>query len=370
MTDLSTTPDAVAFAPFVQLHLLTFYPPANLNRDDQGRPKTAIVGGALRQRVSSQALKRAYRTSDVFARALEGHLASRTQRIGQLVQDHLTGKGIAADKALLVARDVAGIFGKVKPASETTPTSLTEQLAFISPQERASALTLAEARAAGSNVAKPDDLPLEVLLARDKAADIAMFGRMLADSPGFNRDAAVAVAHAITTHRVTIEDDYYTAVDDLKKPTEDAGAGFIGEAAFGSGVFYLYIVIDRRLLVENLGNDNDLAKKAIAALVEAAATVGPRGKINSYASHARASYMLAEAGSAAPRTLASAFAQPVDKLEPKPNDFLAASIKALEATHADFARVYRRDATTTRSFSVPGGTGSLGDVIAFAVEGL
>lgn len=370
MTDLSATQDAVAFAPFLQLHLLTFYPPANLNRDDQGRPKTAMVGGALRQRVSSQALKRAYRTSDVFARALKGHLASRTQRIGQLVQDHLTGKGIAADQALVIARDVASIFGKVKPGTDAAPTALTEQLAFISPEERASALALAEARAAGTNATRPEDLPSEVLLMRDKAADIAMFGRMLADSPKFNRDAAVAVAHAITTHRVTIEDDYYTAVDDLKTSTEDAGAGFIGEAAFGSGVFYLYIVIDRRLLVENLGGDRELARKAIAALVEAAATVGPRGKISSYASHARASYMLAEAGAAAPRTLASAFAQPVDKRDPKPNDFLDESIRALESTRADFARAYPRDATATCSFSVPCGAGRLDDIIAFAVEGL
>jgi CRISPR system Cascade subunit CasC len=359
-----------SFDPFIQLHLLTFYPPANLNRDDQGRPKTATVGGFERQRVSSQALKRAFRTSDVFAKALDGHLASRTQRIGQLVQDHLIEKGIPSDKAFAVARDIASIFGKVKPTTDASPSTGTEQLAFISPQERASALALAEARAAGTNVADLKDLPSEVLLARDKAADIAMFGRMLADNPAFNRDASVAVAHAITTHRVIIEDDYYTAVDDLKKSSEDAGAGFIGEAAFGSGVFYLYIVIDRRLLLDNLGDDRTLAKKAIGALVEAAATVGPRGKINSYASHARASYMLAESGSAAPRTLASAFALPVDRHAPRPNDLLGASIKALTETYANFARAYPADTTNSRTMDVPGKTGSLDEIIAFAVAGL
>ena len=68
---------------FLQLHLLTFYPPANLNRDDTGRPKSAVVGGEPRLRVSSQALKRAWRTSDIFRTALDGHMGSRTQRMGE-----------------------------------------------------------------------------------------------------------------------------------------------------------------------------------------------------------------------------------------------------------------------------------------------
>lgn len=357
------------FQPFVQLHLLTFYPPANLNRDDQGRPKTAIVGGYERQRVSSQALKRAWRTSDVFAKTLAGHLAARTQRIGQMVEEHLKDKGIPEAKALEVAREVAGIFGKVKNEKDASPTH-TEQLAFISPQEQAAALKLAEDKASGANTTEAKNLAGSVLLARDSAADIAMFGRMLAANAEFNREAAIAVAHAITTHRVIIEDDYYTAVDDLKKSSEDAGAGFIGEAGFGSGVFYLYIVIDRRLLVENLNGDHDLAKKAIAALVAASATVGPRGKIASFASYARTSYILAERGAATPRTLAAAFVQPVDRLDPRPNDVLAASIKALKDTRDAFDRAYPDDANEHAQMSVPDGVGTLADMIRFAVDGL
>jgi CRISPR system Cascade subunit CasC len=358
-----------AFDPFVQLHLLTFYPPANLNRDDQGRPKTAMVGGFERQRVSSQALKRAFRTSDVFAKTLEGHLAERTQRIGAVVLQHLKAQQVPDEKALEVAREVASIFGKVKPTTDKDPTH-TEQLAFIAPQERAAALALADARVAGVNTKPAAELPSEVLLARDKAADIAMFGRMLADNPDYNRDAAVAVAHAITTHRVIIEDDYYTAVDDLKRPSEDAGAGFIGEAGFGSGVFYLYIVIDRRLLVNNLGGDVELAKKAIAALVAAAATVGPRGKIASFASYARTSYILAESGAATPRTLASAFVKPVDRSDPRPNDLLAASITALRTTHRLFESAYPDDRNASQVMDVTAGEGKLSDIIAFAVAGL
>jgi CRISPR system Cascade subunit CasC len=197
---------------------------------------------------------------------------------------------------------------------------------------------------------------------------MAMFGRMLADNADFNREAAVSVAHAITTHRVVAEDDYYTAVDDLKTRAEDAGAGFIGEAGFGSGVFYLYLSVDRALLVDNLGGDAPLARVALGALVEAAATVGPRGKSASFASFARASYALAERGDGAPRTLAAAFVDPVGRKGE--NDLLAASIEALRETRAQFARAYPDDVPAYTEFSAPGNQGAIGDIVAFAVDGL
>ena len=355
---------------FLQLHLLTFYPPSNPNRDDTDKPKTAIMGSHPRQRISSQALKRAWRTSEAFAKALDGHLAARTQRIGVDVEAHLLARGIATDRARTVARDVAGIFGKIKKEDDKAPT-FTEQLAFISPEEKQAALALAERRAGGEDATDLKDLPDLILKAHDTAADIAMFGRMLADNPDFNREAAVSVAHAVTTHRVVVEDDFYTAVDDLKRPSEDAGAGFIGEAGFGSGVYYLYLVVDRALLIDNLGGDVALAKTAVAALVEAAATVGPGGKAKSYASYARTSFALAELGNGAPRTLASAFIRPVDRVDcgPPPNDLLDASITALTDTRAKFQRAYP-DATDVGSMDLHAGAGSLTDVIAFAVEDL
>jgi len=208
-------------------------PPANLNRDDTGRPKTAIFGGAPRLRISSQSLKRAWRTSDVFETKLEGHLGKRTQRLDQEIEAHLQAHGAATEEARKIAREVADLFGKIKPEKDKNPTYL-EQLAFVSSSEREAALKLAERIAAGDQVALESETVLRPV---DGAVDIAMFGRMLADDPDFNREAAVQGAHAITTHRVVVEDDYYTAVDDLKRPAEDAGAGFVGEAGFGAGVF-------------------------------------------------------------------------------------------------------------------------------------
>lgn len=340
---------------FLQLHLLSFIPPANLNRDDTGRPKTAVVGGATRLRISSQALKRAWRTSSVFTSALDGHIGQRTQRLGEVIRDRLVADGVPEADAVAVARQIVPVFGKPKSEKDPNPTR-TEQLAFIAPEEREAALALARRLVGGEKIAvKPED----VLRRSDTAADIAMFGRMLADNPDFNREAAVQVAHAFTTHRVVIEDDYYTAVDDLKTPAEDAGAGFVGEAAFGSGVFYLYLSVNRALLTENLGGDRALAATALGALTEAAATVLPRGKQNSFAAHGRAHYVLAESGDQQPRTLAGAFIRPVDG-----SDLMAASVAALKSFRTDLEKAYGRGYDAEASMEVGAG-GSLGDIVAF-----
>lgn len=310
---------------FIQIHALTVYAPSNLNRDDTGRPKTAKFGGAERLRISSQALKRAIRTSETFDARVKQNRGARTQRLGEEIRDHLLSKGMTDDKATEGARAIAAIFGKIKPPGDNNPTHI-EQLAFVSPEEREAALALADKLVAGEALPeKTEDLVADVLRKADTATDIAMFGRMLADNPEYNREAAVQVAHAITTHRVEVEDDFYTAVDDLKKSSEDAGAGFIGELGFGSGVFYIYACIDRDQLENNLGGDKGLAATAIAALVEGLATASPTGKQASFASRSRASYLRIEKGSQQPRSLAAAFLKPV-----RNEDLLEASIARLE----------------------------------------
>ena len=199
---------------------------------------------------------------------MQANRGTRTQRLGEEILDYLTGKGMATDIATQGARSIATVFGKPKDLKDKNPTHI-EQLASVSPEERKAALALADRLLAGQTLpAESKNLVPEVLRQADTATDIAMFGRMLADNPDYNREAAVQVAHAITTHRVEVEDDFYTAVDDLKKPSEDAGAGFIGELGFGSGVFYLYACMDCDLLEKNLGGDKSLAAIAIAALVE------------------------------------------------------------------------------------------------------
>ena len=358
---------------FIQIHALTVYAPSNLNRDDTGRPKTARFGGVERLRISSQALKRAIRTSDAFKTRVGDNRGERTARVGEVLRSELLGRGLAAERASAIAQTLSALVGT--PDNETRDGKVhNKELYFMPPEERMALLRMVEdvatnddlanelAEAAGAidegdELIESDDdasnkkgkkdkrkglskkriqeLRNKVLVTKDSAVDLAMFGRMLAASPDFNREAAVQVAHAITTHKVDVEDDFYTAVDDLKRPSEDAGAGFIGELGFGSGVFYLYACIDRDLLLSNLGGDNTLAQTAIAALLEGLATTSPTGKQASFASRARASYLRIEKGSQQPRSLAAAFLKPV-----RGDDLLQASVSEIESLAGRMNQAY------------------------------
>ncbi len=347
---------------FVQLHLLTSYPPANLNRDDLGRPKTARMGGVERLRISSQSLKRTWRTSDLFQEALAGHLGTRTKMLGIPIHDQLVAGGIDAKKALAWAKAIAEQFGKLK--KEDKENSLAEleieQLVHVSAVERAAidvlVKTLIEEKRA------PTAEELNILRNDTMAADIALFGRMLASKPVMNIEAACQVAHAISVHQVTIEDDYFTAVDDLNDGSEDVGAAHIGETGFAAGLFYSYICINKELLIKNLNGDVALANKALAALTEAAVKVAPEGKQNSFGSRAYASYVLAEKGNQQPRSLSVAFLKPVRK---NSDDFAAEAIAALEKQYRNFDEVYGEcaDARCTLDAVVP--RGSLKELVGF-----
>lgn len=346
---------------FLQLHYLTVYPISNPNRDDLGRPKTAVFGGANRLRISSQSLKRAARLSDAMQGALAGHMGDRTQRIGEVVRDALQEHAEDDDRIEDIATQVADVFGKLDAEAAKKGHIRTRQLAFISPDEREAAIEWARKALTGEKLPSNKDLKKLVLRTADGAADVAMFGRMLADDPDFNREAAVQVSHAFTTHSAIVDDDYYTAVDDLKTPSEDAGAGFVGEAGFGSGVFYLYACVDIGLLVKNLAGDRELAARSAGALAEALATATPSGKRNSFAHQTRAGYVRAEMGTAQPRSLAGAFFKPVEEA-----DLMAASVEALESLVAQLDTAYGACCDKAASMNVATSHGTLAAIRAFA----
>ncbi|MBL3527541.1 MAG: type I-E CRISPR-associated protein Cas7/Cse4/CasC [gamma proteobacterium endosymbiont of Lamellibrachia anaximandri] len=351
---------------FIQLHLLTSYPPANLNRDDLGRPKTAMMGGANRLRVSSQSLKRAWRTSDIFRSALTDHLGVRTKEMGRDIYQQLLEKGVKDKAAFSYAQAIAGVFGKLKTLSKKEKVDADEnkrqteleieQLAHFSPEEQQAITKLIDELANGDDA--PSNEQLALLRKQHTAADIALFGRMLASSPAYNTEAAAQVAHAISVHKVTVEDDFFTAVDDLNNGEEDMGAAHMGETEFAAGLFYLYLCIDRELLIENLSGDTALADKTLAALIESAATIAPSGKQNSFASRARASYILCEKGDQQPRSLSVAFLKPIGG-----NDLLAQSIQNINETVKKMDQVYGACADRRCSLNAETGEGSLQGII-------
>lgn len=342
---------------FIQLHLLTTYPPSNLNRDDLGSPKSAVFGGQPRLRISSQCLKRSWRVSDVFREQSGGGTGERTRRRGRRVHDALIAKGVGEGDARKWARDIAVCFGALSVKKDSTTTALDdalsiEQICHFGPDELeeidALIMLIAERNSA------PTEDELEALHRKTTAVDTAMFGRMLAAKPKYNIEAAVQVAHAITINRVAIETDFFTAVDDLNDGSEDMGSGFMGEFEYGAGTYYLYACIDKDLLVSNVGGSSAAADAAIEALIEAMATVAPSGKQASFASRARASYIMVEGGAQQPRTLIEAFLTPTDSP--------AAAIEKLKEKVAAFDNAYGACADHRETLDVVNGSGTLDDV--------
>lgn len=332
---------------FIQLHLLTAYPAANLNRDDTGSPKTVVLGGTTRLRVSSQSLKRAWRTSTLFEQALAGNIGIRSGRIAREAAKILTEKGIDDKKAVEWVKQIADYLGKAKTEKkpkDALTNAETEQLVHISPAEFEAVKALAHRLAEEKRAPKEEEL---TLLRRDRmAVDIAMFGRMLANKPEFNIEAACQVAHAFGVSETIVEDDFFTAVDDLRKASEDAGAGHLGETGFGSALFYTYICIDKDLLVQNLNGNEELANKTLRAFTEAALKVSPTGKQNSFASRAYASWALAEKGTDQPRSLAAAFYNPINGA-----DQLDVAVERITKLRKNMNKVYEQE-TQSIGFNV------------------
>jgi CRISPR system Cascade subunit CasC len=172
---------------------------------------------------------------------------------------------------------------------------------------------------------------------RATAPDIALFGRMLADRPETNVDAACQVAHAISTHRVSMDIDFFTAVDDLQ-PGGETGAGMMGVTGFNSATFYRYARLDWDQLVKNLYGQTDTARQGVEGFLRAAVDAIPTGKQNSFAAHNPPSFLL---GVARPRgmgwSLANAFERPVSG---GMSGLVGPSVEALDAYWGRLAQVY------------------------------
>jgi CRISPR system Cascade subunit CasC len=316
----------------IEIHALQNFAPSNLNRDDTGAPKDAIFGGVRRARVSSQCLKRAVRqhlAGLVESGELEAaDLASRTKRVLDTVVKELAAKGRpeaqASAKATLA---LAAMELTIKEDGKS------EYLLFLGQREIsevarivdekwdslvAAESTPAEGKKAGKakkDAAKQADPELKKALEKifngGKALDLALFGRMLADMPEKNQYAACQVAHAISTHGVDREFDFYTAVDDLK-PEDTAGADMMGTVEFNSACFYRYAVVDWDKLVANLQGDVELAAKGLRAFLDGFVVAEPTGKQNSFAAHNPPEFVVASVRhNTAPRNLANAFEVPV-----------------------------------------------------------
>ena len=307
----------------IDIHALQTVPPSLINRDDTGAPKSAIVGGVPRQRVSSQAWKRAIR------RYFENEIGSeavgvRSRNIPEVIAKRVIelSPEFGLEKAIEGVRDLFKAPGskqgiklvepKVSKDGEDSvqqlPYPTTAALLFLSPHqiERA-AQTIVDADGGKITKAEATDI-----LDTKHSIDMAMFGRMLADAPAFNVDASVQVAHAIGVHESEPEFDYYTAVDDVLEDAEEIGAAMIGTTQMMSSTLYRFATINVEGLATNLGNA-DMANEAAVLFVKAFVESMPTGKQNSFANNTLPELVYIAVRNTRSVSLVNAFEDPVER---------------------------------------------------------
>lgn len=296
---------------FVDMHAIQIVPPSNLNRDDTGSPKTAQYGGVKRARVSSQSWKRAMR--EYFN--VEGEISNvgvRTLEIVKYVAEKIIelDDSIAMEEAMAKAKDV------IEKSQIKLSDNKAKALFFLGDTQ---AKGLAQAAING----ELDKKKIEEILNGNKPIDIALFGRMVADNPVLNEDASSQVAHAISTHGVQTEFDFYTAVDDLA-PEDNAGAGMLGTIEFNSSTLYRYANVAIHEFANQI-EDKEAVINAIKLYIKAFVNSMPTGKINTFANQTLPQFVMVTLRKDRPINLISAFEEPVRSS----NGYTKASIEKL-----------------------------------------
>jgi len=368
----------------IELHILQNFAPANLNRSDTGSPKDCEFGGVRRARISSQCFKRAmredFKKQPFFANGNGEKLAVRTKRLVEEVAKRIVAPE-ATDEEKTQARRVVeiGLNAMKLSVKDNDKTQYLiylgkekinrlaelcrqhfDALAAIAGQAGGGAEGAPKKSAKAQKTALKDAVPSELqkafaeVLAGDTAVDLAMFGRMLADVQSRNIDAAAQVAHAISTNKVSMEFDFYTAVDDLK-PEDNEGADMLGTIEFNSACFYRYLNLDVDALRENL-KDDELTLEAVAAFVRAAINAVPTGKQNSMAAQQKPSFVLAVARENNLCSLANAFVKPASATFPnRTGDLISNSITKLDEHYGEMTAMYGEADVTAKHYVMQSG---------------
>lgn len=281
---------------YVDIHVLQNVPPSCINRDDTGSPKTAKYGGAVRARVSSQAWKHEIR--NVLREMMsQEEVGVRTKKVSQMIVKELKSldgsmEEEKANKLVSKALANAGV--------KTDKDGMSPVLMFFSAAQakELARLALSESK---------DKKEYQKALKASPSVDMALFGRMVAADASLNFDAAVQVAHAISTHTVHNEYDYFTAVDDLNQE-EESGAGHLGTIEFHSATLYRYATVNVAELFKNLGDRTD---EAVRCFAEAFVKSMPTGKQNTFANRTLPDFVYIALRTDQPVNLVGAFEKPV-----------------------------------------------------------
>ena len=329
----------------VELHIVQNFAPSCLNRDDTNTPKDCEFGGHRRARISSQCIKRSIRKSDVFKDKLGQDLGVRTKMLAMKLEESLARAGKEPERVkAIVPAFVTNLVSKLEKDKTAVLLYLGDdeiermKEVLLTHWDKLDASARKKGKDGEASLDEACQAATKDFKSGSKAADIALFGRMMAEYPKFNIDAACQVAHAISTNRVLMDMDFYTAVDDLQ-PESETGAGMMGVTGFNSSCFYRYSLVDLQQLKQNLGGDEELARKTVEAFLRASVNAIPTGKQNSMAAHSPPSAIFAvvrEKG--APVSLANAFAAPVRPTNEK--SLVQASIEAMDGYWDKLIKIY------------------------------
>ncbi len=323
----------------IELHILQSFPVTCLNRDDLGSPKSALFGGANRARISSQCLKRAIRltATELCPDSFKGQ---RTRLVVEPLIERLAKTGIARDQAVEAAKAVAGELATLDEKAEKDGKLKVKTLMFLSPAELdAITAVLADAIKAGG---KPKELTKAAgkaarSVALKDAADIAIFGRMVASDHSLTVEGAGLFSHALSTHKVDNEVDFFAAVDDAQS-RDEAGAGMTGTLEFNSATYYRYAGLNLGLLEEHLFTlDNGQRRTVVDAFLRAVVLAVPRARKNSMNGATLPHCVLGVVkDQGQPLQLINAFETPITSR----NGFVAPSAEALKAHHEQLKKTW------------------------------
>ncbi|EEI86601.1 CRISPR system CASCADE complex protein CasC [Anaerococcus lactolyticus ATCC 51172] len=306
---------------FLDIHAIQTVPPANINRDDTGSPKTAQYGGVTRARVSSQSWKRAIRkyfnengdVENVGIRSLE-------------IVRYVANKIVQKDGSISIEEAMEMADKTINNAKISTKDQKAKALFFMSDKQ-------AEELAQASIDKVNDKKILQEILKNDTSIDVALFGRMVADDASLNEDASSQVAHAISTHAIQSEFDFFTAVDDLA-PEDNAGAGMLGTVEYNSSTLYRYANIALHDFYRQLA-DKEETIKATKLFVKSFVESMPTGKINTFANQTLPQAIVVSLRSDRPLNMVSAFEEPIKS----DNGYVDKSIEKLFSEYTKYDKI-------------------------------
>jgi CRISPR system Cascade subunit CasC len=256
----------------IEFHILQSFPVTCLNRDDVGSPKSCVVGGTPRARVSSQCWKRQVRLAMHDLGIIHG---ARTKLISEMVAKVCRAKGADAGQAKACGDKIEQIFIKKKEVAKPKKTDAIEDVAVEELQEKSDTLLFLspkEIAILAESFLQAEFDPNKVITQKDPkkqakemaalignvseavdALDIILFGRMVAQAAELNVEAACSFAHAISTHKVSSEVEFFTALDDLQTTQ---GSAHMGSLEFSSATYYRYISLNLGQLYDSLAGQS------------------------------------------------------------------------------------------------------------------